>query len=166
MPRSQNGFTVIDPQDTVKWVIPGTDRHFILRPGPCGFILAHFALFFHEQVEPLDKERTWDDWGYAKRTVRGSTTVWSNHASGTALDLNAVQHPQGAVGTFDHEQFETFDRRLKAMRGVIKWGGDFNTVPDEMHWELVRGSVNDLAKELFDSPRGVRIRKANPHFGK
>jgi HK97 family phage portal protein len=32
---------------------------------------------------------TADDWGYAERPIRGSTVV-SNHASGTAIDLNAT----------------------------------------------------------------------------
>jgi hypothetical protein len=163
--KSQNGYTVLDPQDVVKWVVPGTRRHFITRPGPVGFVQVHFALFFDEEIEPLDREQTWDDWGYNRRQIAGSS-LWSNHASATALDLNAVQHPQGKRGTFTDGQEREFRKRLDFMDNVIRWGGDFNTTPDEMHWEIdkPRDQVVEVAKRLYNTRRGEQVRKANPHF--
>ena len=52
-------------------------------------LLVGFAAEFHNLIEPLDVGSL-DDWGYAFRMVRGTTDKLSNHASGTALDLNAA----------------------------------------------------------------------------
>ena len=56
MATSQNGFPALasDSPSLHKWIIPGTDRHFVARNGSAGFLLAHFALWFHECVEPLN----------------------------------------------------------------------------------------------------------------
>ena len=55
-------------------------------------LIAGFCKEFHELIEPIDEGKL-DDWGYAFRMVRGSTDNLSNHSSGTAIDLNATQHP-------------------------------------------------------------------------
>ena len=66
-------------------------------------LLVGFAAEFHELIEPID-EGGLDDWGYCFRMVRGSTDNLSNHSSGTAIDLNATEHPLGKVGTFPAEK--------------------------------------------------------------
>lgn len=97
MSYSQNGWKALDSTQSGplprlrKWVIPGTGRHLVLRDGSAGFVLIHFALWWHEKVEPLDGG-VWDEWGWAARPIRGGTTT-SNHASGTAMDLNATSIP-------------------------------------------------------------------------
>ena len=85
-----------------------------------------------------------DDWSWAVRTVRGSTTVISNHASGTAVDLNATRHARGVTGTFTRKQVAAIRRILADLR-VIRWGGDFTTVADEMHAEI-NGSLAEVAE--------------------
>ena len=96
-------------------------------------LLVGFAAEFHELIEPID-EGTLDDWGYAYRDVRGSTTTLSNHSSGTAIDLNATQHPLGKVGTFPIEKVPMI-RALAKKYGLI-WGGDYRNRKDEMHFEI------------------------------
>jgi hypothetical protein len=96
-------------------------------------LLVGFAAEFHELIEPID-EGTLDDWGYAYRDVRGSTTSLSNHSSGTAIDLNATQHPLGKVGTFPIEKVPMI-RALAKKYGLI-WGGDYRNRKDEMHFEI------------------------------
>jgi hypothetical protein len=96
-------------------------------------LLVGFAAEFHELIEPID-EGTLDDWGYAYRDVRGSTTTLSNHSSGTAIDLNATQHPLGKVGTFPAEKVPMI-RALAKKYGLL-WGGDYRNRKDEMHFEV------------------------------
>ena len=96
-------------------------------------LLVGFAAEFHELIEPID-EGTLDDWGYCFRQVRGSTDNLSNHSSGTAIDLNATQHPLGKVGTFPNEKVPMI-RALAKKYGLI-WGGDYRNRKDEMHFEI------------------------------
>jgi hypothetical protein len=96
-------------------------------------LLVGFAAEFHELIEPID-EGTLDDWGYAYRDVRGSTSTLSNHSSGTAIDLNATQHPLGKVGTFPAAKVPMI-RALAKKYGLL-WGGDYRNRKDEMHFEV------------------------------
>lgn len=96
-------------------------------------LIVSFCKDFHELIEPINEGKL-DDWGYAFRNVRGSTTNLSNHASGTAVDLNAVDHPLGKSGTFPNEKVPMI-RALAKKYGMI-WGGDFRSRPDEMHFEI------------------------------
>lgn len=96
-------------------------------------LLIGFAKEFHELIEPIDQGPL-DDWGYAFRNIRGVTEKLSNHASGTAIDLNAPKHPLGAVGTFPAEQVPMI--RALAKKYGLRWGGDYVNRKDEMHFEI------------------------------
>lgn len=124
-------------------------------------ILAHLALRFAERIERPSK--TFDWWGWAYRDIRGSSQV-SNHASATAVDLNATQHPLGDSGTFTAKQVKQIRRDLrKVYKGTIRWGGDYNGRKDEMHFEMQpdQRKAAKVAKRLRRSYRGKRILKAN-----
>jgi hypothetical protein len=109
-----------------------------------GPLLAAFAAEFHELIEPLDHGAL-DDWGYCYRMVRGTTDKLSNHSSGTAIDLNASKHPLGKVGTFPAEKVPMI--RALAKKYGLKWGGDYKTRADEMHFEIEVSATK--AKELI-----------------
>jgi hypothetical protein len=111
--------------------VKGTDRKLRCAES-VGLLLASFAAEFHNLIEPID-EGVFDDWGYAFRMVRGSENVLSCHSSGTAIDLNATQHPLGAVGTFPAEKVPMI--RALAKKYGLKWGGDWKR-KDEMHFEV------------------------------
>jgi hypothetical protein len=152
-----------------KWDIPGANRHLYLRDGAAGFALVHFALWWHHAISRLDGG-TWDEWGWAVRPIRGQTSGFSNHASGTAEDLDATQYPRGvSIGrVFTARQIRRIRVRL-AMRkygGLLRWGGDFQTTPDGMHVEIAPGmtlaAAERVAKRLMDTPRGRAILAANP----
>lgn len=96
-------------------------------------LLIGFAGEFHALIEPIN-EGSLDDWGYAFRMVRGSTDRLSCHSSGTALDLNAIQHPLGAVGTFPSDKVPMI--RALAKKYGLAWGGDYRNRKDEMHFEI------------------------------
>jgi hypothetical protein len=173
MSTTVNGWPVLDSRTTGplprlrKWILPGTDRHFLLRDGSLGFILAHVILWFHETVERLDlAEDVWDEWGYAVRPVRGQTSGYSNHAGGVAADVNATRHPIGVdvARTFTAKQVALIRRRLRLYRGLVTWGGAWSR-PDGMHFEISRstlGAAERLARVLMLTPRGRRILAANP----
>lgn len=165
MTTSQNGWPVLTSDKLRRWVVPGVDVVLPLVPGAGGFLLVHNALWFSEIIETLDN-RPADDWGWASRNIRGSSEV-SNHASGTATDLNATKHPMGVptLETFTRDQVGIIHRRLaRRYQGLIRWGGDYENRPDAMHWELcgTRKQVVALSAQLQDTPRGRRVRAANP----
>ena len=135
METSYNGYPASkDPAaiDIKSYLVRGTDRKLKCAES-VGPLLAAFAAEFHELIEPID-EGTFDDWGYAYRMVRGNPTKLSCHSSGTAIDLNATKHPLGKAGTFPIEKIPMI--RALAKKYGLKWGGDFKTRPDDMHFEV------------------------------
>jgi hypothetical protein len=99
----------------------------------CAPLLVGFATEFHALIEPID-EGTLDDWGYAFRNIRGSRDRLSNHASATAIDINAKLHQLGKVGTFPSEKVPMI--RALAKKYGLRWGGDYTSRADEMHFEI------------------------------
>lgn len=177
MSTSQNGWPVLEQRTTGslprlrKWIVPGTGRHLVIRDGSAGFLLVLLTLWFHERVQRID-EGIWDEWGYAFRPVRGQSGGYSNHASGTAIDLNATRHPLGVAGTFT---FRVGPRKVAAyarvrlhlarvFRGTIRWGGDYSNRVDAMHFELNQplAACEARARLLTKTKRGRRILAANP----
>lgn len=143
----------------------------VLRTGPAGFILAHNALWFHEEIERLwpDAMPDHDDHGWGQRYI-GSTRTPSNHWSATATDLNARLHPQGPEPevSFTAGQCRRIRKRVaENYGGTLLWGGDFRSTSDAMHWELTdRASYSTPAKvravalDLVDTAVGRRLIKA------
>ena len=146
---SANGWPAsADPDeiDIIRRRVPGTDLKLRVAK-PVAPLLLAFAADFHKQVEQIN-EGALDDWGYCYRKIRCSNTVISNHASGTAIDLNATQHPFGAENTFTKEQSNTI-RRLCRKYG-LRWGGDYSNRKDEMHVEIALNAtqVKNLIRTL------------------
>jgi hypothetical protein len=146
METSYNGYPASKDPEAIKiksYPVKGTDRKLRCAES-VGPLLAAFAAEFHELIEPID-EGTFDDWAYAYRMVRGDATKLSCHSSGTAIDLNATKHPLGKSGTFPAEKVPMI-RALSKKYG-LKWGGDFRSRKDEMHWEVEVSATK--AKELI-----------------
>ncbi len=103
-------------------VVPGTKRKITMRRNVLPIFLA-FAADYHRLIAPIDTG-TFDDWGYSYRIARASSS-WSDHSSGTALDLNASR--EGAQGPARHDWWEgehsATMRRLLERYGVLMWGG-------------------------------------------
>ncbi len=128
------------------FAVPGTKIKFACAKAVAP-ILVSFAKDFHELVEPIDQGQL-DDWGYAFRQTRGSDRILSNHASGTAIDLNAIKHPLGKSNTFDKDQRNTIN--LLITKYGLAWGGNYKKRKDDMHFEIAlnQNQVTNKIKEL------------------
>lgn len=126
------GWPVLQVEDTVLVSVAG--RSFRLRPGPTSVVLTDFVHRFDATVERI-RRGDLDDWSFARRTVAGTATVWSEHAAGTALDLNALTHPRGRSDSFTARRRRALNRLLDRYDGVIGWGGAYAN-PDEMHFQI------------------------------
>jgi len=155
------------------WPAYADASHFTRATATCsggalGFWAANddVAVVFREFIERFDREvepvvqAKLDDWSYANRLVRGSTTTVSNHGSATAIDLNALKHPRGVRNTFslgDVARLQTIRRSLTDSSGVavLRWGGDFSSTVDDMHIE-----VNASTARMKQAANKIRAAKA------
>ena len=88
-----------------------------------------------------------DDWSYENRNTRGETSK-SNHAFGTAIDVNALSNPLGTTGNMPAEVV----RQWEAEGG--RWGGSWSR-PDPMHFETHLAPKEIRKRYLADgTPRG------------
>lgn len=146
MAKSQNGWPANNRALIGKYTVPGTNVNLTLREGDAATVLLYVAQRWDREVEDIDNVRGGlDDWGYAERPIRGSRFRLSNHASGTAMDLNATRHPLGARGTFTRRQVDAIHNILRAVDDVARWGGDYKGRKDPMHVELV-GSPAEVGR--------------------
>lgn len=98
-------------------------------------------------------------WGYNYRANANDPNSLSNHSSGTAIDANAPQHPNGVPtkNTFSQKQIDTIHKILGEVDHSIRWGGDYSGTPDAMHFEVnvnksTLSKVADRIREDDDMP--------------
>ncbi len=137
---SYNDWPVGSPASTigVSWyTVPGTSPTVYLqvRSGDVATVMMYVASRFNAEVEYLV-----DDYSsaYSYRMNVNNPSVWSNHASGTAMDLNFNQHPNGVAvsRTFTSGQVSAIRKILDDCNGVMFWGGDYTGTVDAMHFEI------------------------------
>jgi hypothetical protein len=148
---SQNGWAAGDAQraNIATYTVPGTGVRLDMNR-QCATVLLWVAQQFHQRVEPLDGGQCG---GYSDRLNVNDHTVWSNHASGTAIDLNALKHPNGvpADRTFSAAQIATIHDIVKALHGAVRWGDDYKSTPDSMHFEINTDATGvGVASSLVD----------------
>ena len=149
MPLSQNGWPVASAEEQDRDPIFGNVKvpNGVLK-GDVAIIFRYVAKRFDETVESL---RAGTCWGWFVKKIEGSNT-YSNHASGTAIDLNADRHPMGipASQNMTPRQIAACRQIVADCEGVIRWGGDYSGRPDPMHWEINAGktAVHNLAGKL------------------
>jgi hypothetical protein len=90
-----------------------------------------------QEASLLDRVITFDG-TYVSRLVRGSTTVLSAHAFGTAFDINAQWNAIGRPPAPLASRGSVLDLVELANRHGFYWGGHFSRRPDGMHFELAR----------------------------
>lgn len=166
MPNSINGWPVIESYGDPRLAtgkVPGANRKLTTRREVLPLFLA-LAADYDRWVAPIDEGKL-DDWGYAYRPSRVNTS-WSNHASGTAIDLNAAA--EGSRSLSNRKWYARLGRinqvkRIKRIYAILNWGGDWSDrYYDPMHWELKKGTsladVQKLIKKLGIKPDGTRTR--------
>lgn len=153
MPVSINGWPVLD---NPPWSDPRLDRRPVpgvptrtltMRREVLPLFLA-LAKDYHDTIAPIDQGAL-DDWSYSYREARASSS-WSDHASGTAVDLNASA--EGWLGMSNYKWWSNPSKYLAAQAikkryEVVMWGGskDFGgdyyngSTVDWMHWAIKPG---------------------------
>ena len=125
--QTRNGYPVLATSEEAVPLAFITGR---VAPFALGIFEA-FCTRFATEVEPIDPAQSW---GYARRQV-GDTTTWSEHAAGTAIDLNATDHPQHQTTYPEAKRVALL--MLLADFPRIEWGGTWPAASlDEMHFEL------------------------------
>lgn len=142
--------------------IPGVNRRLTLNEDVAPVMLA-LAADYHKTIRDLDNGKT-DEGGYNDRPARLASSRKSNHANGTAMDLNWSE--EGAMGSaWGKKFFATTKVKIallaikKRYGSVIQWGGDWNA-KDYMHFEAKPGSTpaqfKALQNKLGITANGVR----------
>lgn len=90
-----------------------------------------------EQLDLLDDIHTWGGM-FCPRLIRGSKTVLSNHAFGTAFDINAQWNPLGAAPAAEGKLGCVYKIVPVANKYGFYWGGHYQKRPDGMHFEFSR----------------------------
>jgi hypothetical protein len=168
--RSQNGWTANDRSVIATRTVRGTAVRLAVRIGPAGDLLLEVAALYDLMVQDLDQP-TADDWGYAERPIRGSTTTVSNHASGTAIDLNATRWPLGSAPevNLSANQIATVRAIVAATkvpshpRPVVRWGGDYQGRKDPMHFEIDDAATEADCARALDALRARYGRTPGVH---
>lgn len=124
-------------------------------------LLLNLAKSYHRRVDRLDNPGTNDDGGYNYRRIAGSTSL-SNHASGTAIDLNWRRYPMGTRNMTAAQRAEC--RELVKRYRVVRWGGEWSgSGVDEMHFEIAPGvslaEVREVIEDLRLTVKGVTRRR-------
>jgi hypothetical protein len=121
-----------------------------VKDGDVAVVLRHVANRFFASVEdPLMDPDTgapgYGCWGFNYRANANNPNNLSNHSSGTALDISAPSHPNGASGTFTDGQVDAIRQILAECSYTVYWGGDYSGTSDEMHFEICRGPADVAA---------------------
>jgi hypothetical protein len=109
-----------------------------VKAGDVTTVLRHVVRQLDARVEPI--VAGWC-WGYTYKANVNNPSQLSCHASGTALDFNAVDHPNGSSGTFTQAQVGEIYAILAECRGAVGWLEGY----DEMHFEI-QVDAADLAR--------------------
>jgi peptidoglycan hydrolase-like protein with peptidoglycan-binding domain len=88
-----------------------------------------------EKADLLDRVLAWDG-SFVPRFVRGSRSILSNHAFGTAFDINAAWNSLGARPALAGATGSVRELAPIANAHGFFWGGHFNGRPDGMHFEV------------------------------
>lgn len=75
-----------------------------------------------------------DDWGYNCRKIAG-TEIYSNHAFGLAIDIDATRNARNGGSYTDSAIWQGARLAIiQAEKEGFRWGGRYSN-PDEMHFE-------------------------------
>lgn len=138
---SQNNWPVYDETDHfVRFTVEG--RGFWAANADVATVFKYWIQWFHDHIEDINlhvaEKPGFDDWSWNVRPIRGKSSGYSNHASATAVDLNATRHPRGVHNTYTGEQRKRMQVKLQTplLNGVIRAGEFYEDIVDGMHFEI------------------------------
>lgn len=171
MPRSYNGwYASPDLKTRVIEPVPGC-RLRIVDNDDVAVVFSYLVKEFHERVDDVTKPHPADDWGFYYRANRNDPNELSCHASGTAIDLDATEHPNGVSTsrTFTPRQIAEVHEILRELEGVVRWGGDYTRTADAMHFEIIKSAraVKAVANKIRNNKlkRRLKVVSANVQIG-
>lgn len=133
MATSYNGWPASPDQSAIGVVKFGDAAGFPfpggVKSGDVWTVLGYVMTQLHERVEPCVSGWCW---GYTYKANVNNPSQLSCHASGTACDWNAPDHPNGSSGTFSQAQRGTIYAILDEVQGAVDWLEGY----DEMHFEI------------------------------
>ena len=132
---SQNGWPAHPDPEVVKLVrmtIPLQSAKSVTLPlrKETANALVEMVKWWDVNVEPVNPG---DTGSYNYRPIRGYSQL-SNHASGTAIDINGSRHKLGARGTVSPAQAAAITAKAKSLG--LRWGGTDQNRADERHFEV------------------------------
>lgn len=181
-----NGWPLLQPDsDRLKSkAVPGVKNRKLQMEADVLPLFLNFARWYDKRIYRLNKPGdTFDEWSYsAPRKGNAAPTSWSDHSSGTAVDLNATT--VGAQGPRERSYWEGRSKRLRTLGqkrykivekglrkyGVLMWGGASDlggdyTQPknwDWMHFAIKpgvsRADVKAQIAKMKIGPDGRRAR--------
>jgi hypothetical protein len=102
-----------------------------------------------ERENLLDRVLSYDG-SFVARFVRGSRTVLSNHAFGTAFDLNEASNGLGLRPPLVGHKGSVRELVPIANRWGFYWGGHYKGRPDGMHFEVAVLKAKDETKQPLE----------------
>ena len=139
---SYNGWPASDDKSSIGVV---SNEYFPggAKAGDVTTVLSYVAREFNSRVEPIVSGWCW---GYTYKANVNNPSQLSCHASGTALDINAPDHPNGSSGTFTDAQVGAIYSILAEVQGAVDWLESY----DEMHFEVAvdAGTLAAIAATL------------------
>lgn len=151
MPTSYNGWEASPDKDAIGIAPFGDNAGYPfpggVRSGDVATVLGYVATQLHLRVEPAIDGSLW---GYDYRANVNNPSTLSCHSSGTAIDWNAVDHANGAHGTWTDAQVGEVRRILDEVQGAVQWGEDYTGTIDGMHFEIIvdAGTLAQVAASL------------------
>jgi hypothetical protein len=88
-----------------------------------------------DQAGLVDRVLTWGG-SFVPRFIRGSQKTLSNHAFGSAFDINAASNPLGAQPALVGQKGSVRELASIANEHGFYWGGHFQNRRDGMHFEV------------------------------
>jgi hypothetical protein len=125
-----------------------------VKSGDVFAVLGYVATQLHNRVEPC--VGGWC-WGYTYRDNVNNPGQLSCHASATAIDWCAPDHPNGSSGTFTSAQVGVIYQILDEVQGAVNWLEGY----DEMHFEICV-SASDLARVAATLPDAGPVPEPGP----
>lgn len=141
---------VIEPVKGVKLKIADNDN--------VEAVFTYLVINYHRRVDKVTGPVN-DDWGFNFRPNANDPTTLSCHSSGTAIDLDALEHPNKTpvAKTFTVAQVFEIHKILHELLMTVNWGGDFHHTIDGMHFEIAVSpgqlrNIGRLIRQLEKKP--------------